>query len=50
MGAKALVQDKITWIERKNPTTGYFEKIPFLGNIKNKPKGWKVSRDQSERR
>ena len=27
---------------RKNPQTGYREEIVFTGNIKLKPKGWKV--------
>lgn len=27
---------------RKNPKTGFKETIVYTGNLKNKPKGWKV--------
>ena len=33
---------KIYTIQRKNPITGFKETINYTGNIKSKPKGWKV--------
>lgn len=29
-------------LTRKNPKTGFTETIVYTGNLKNKPKGWKV--------
>lgn len=37
---------RTTLIERKNPKTGFKEVTTFYGNIKNKPKGWKISPNQ----
>lgn len=43
MSKKATVSDVVTVIERKSPTTGYVERINFLGSLRNKPKGWTKS-------
>lgn len=32
-------------LERKNPKTGFNESIIYTGNLKNKPKGWKVLKE-----
>jgi hypothetical protein len=29
-------------LERKNPQTGFKETIVYTGNLRDKPKGWKV--------
>jgi hypothetical protein len=42
MSKKATIRDTVTVIERKNPTTGYVERINFLGSLRNKQKGWRV--------
>ncbi len=44
---KAIVQNTITWIEKKDKS-GFIQRIPFLGNIKLKPKGWKISKNQDQ--
>jgi len=36
------MRKKVYIIERENPKTGYTEQIQYTGNIKNKPKGWRV--------
>lgn len=30
-------------LERKHPRTGFNEQIVYTGNLKNKPKGWKMA-------
>jgi hypothetical protein len=43
MSKKAIVKDMVTVIERRNPTTGYIERVNFLGSLRDKPKGWRVA-------
>lgn len=37
---------KVLELQRKNPHTGYIEKIVYTGSKKNKPKGWKIIRER----
>lgn len=32
-------------LERKNPKTGFIERIVYTGSLKLKPKGWKVVKE-----
>lgn len=32
-------------IEKKDKKTGFMERIIYTGNLRNKPKGWKVVRE-----
>lgn len=40
--SKALVKDVVHMLCRRNPTTGYLERIHFVGSLRHKPNGWKV--------
>lgn len=44
MGNRALVQDKVHVLSRKNPRTGAIERTTFTGSLRQKPVGWKVER------
>ena len=38
----AYVKNIVYLIERKDPRTGHKERIQYLGDLRLKPKGWKV--------
>lgn len=40
---KGETASTVYMLERKNPKTGFRERIHYSGNIKNKPKGWKLA-------
>lgn len=46
MGIKAIVKDRVTPLWRVNPKTGYPESVHFQGDLRSKPKGWKIGRQK----
>jgi len=44
MGNRALVKDQVHTISRKNPRTGFTERISFVGDLRTKPSGWRVEK------
>lgn len=44
MGKRAIVKDVVTPIWRVNPKTGYPESVHFEGDLRGKPKGWKIGK------
>ena len=42
MATKALVPDLVHVLVRKNPRTGYKQRVTYVGSLRNKPVGWTV--------